>query len=365
MDVTREQVVAHRIAAQGLHRDGRTDALLDLGLQHHAASVPLALAARTAPGEGPDPTGLPAAWTHRGAPYRHRPGALAALAAASRPLSDADAAARLAWSGPEQRRVGIPAVEAIERTADALVAVVTEPMTKGAVSTEVTRRLPAALLRECRACACTHVNEQLMRLAGLPAGVGLDVDAPALLLVPPPADRVRPAGPDPAAAAELVLAVLRVLGPATGADVAAAVGTTRTAFAGAWDAARPALTEVTVDGATAWLPTGDVDALAAPPEPRPVRLLPPFDPLLAGRDRAVLVPEEEHRQALYRALGNPGAVLADGRIVGTWRPRAGRTLALEVTTFAPLPGDVRAEVDAEAERVAAARGLTLGSVVVS
>jgi hypothetical protein len=91
-----------------------------------------------------------------------------------------------------------------------------------------------------------------------------------------------------------------------------------------------------------------------------LRLLPPFDPLLAGRDRALLVPDTARRRVLWPALGHPGAVLADGEVVGTWRPQAsGKTLTLTVTPFedGPWPG-----LEEEAERVAAARGLRLADV---
>jgi hypothetical protein len=100
--------------------------------------------------------------------------------------------------------------------------------------------------------------------------------------------------------------------------------------------------------------------LAAPPPPPRLRLLPPFDPLLSGRDRALLVPDPARRRVLWRALGAPGAVLADGEVVGTWRPRAsGKKLTLEV---APFDGGGWPGLDDEAERVAAARGLRLDGI---
>lgn len=358
VDVSREQVLAHRIAAQGLHRDGpgTLERVLDLGIQDSGASAAVAVAARS---DAPvPPTAL--AWTHRGAPHHHRPGELARWSRANRPRDDADAAARLGWSGPEQRRVGIPALAAIDRAADALAAVVTVPMTKGEASTQVTRRLPDALLRECRGCRCTHVNEQLMRLSAAPAGVAIDPDAPTLVLLPPPRGWVPPGAVTVADLAHLARAVLRVLGPGTPAHVAGFAGTATRVLTAVWaevvDAAD--LAEVRLDGAAAWLPRQDLDALADPPAPDPVRLLPPFDPLLQVRDRELLVPDPDRRRELYRVLGNPGAVLADGEVVGTWRPRAsGRRLALAVTEFEPWSPDVRARVDEEAERVAAARGL--------
>lgn len=359
--VDRAQVLAHRVAVQGLLRDRPPDRVLDLGVQHAGTSVALALAART---DEPLQSG-PVAWTHRGAPHRHRPdgdAGLPALAAASYPFGDADAAARAHWSRPQQAALGMGAREAIDRAADALAAVVAGPMTKGAASTAVTARLPCALLRDCRPCGAVHVNEQLMRLAALPAGVALDTTGPTLLLEP--GGWSRPATPDADAAAGLVTAVLRVLGPATDRHVAGFVGTTPAAFAPALEAARADLAEVEVAGAgRAWVPADDAAALASPPDPDAVRLLPPSDPYLQARDRELLVPDEGLRRELYRAIGNPGAVLAGGEVVATWRPRtAGRRLTLEVTAPVSWAPGVRTALDDEAERVAAARGQVLAGV---
>ena len=365
--LTREQVMAHRVAAQGLHRDRPLDALFSLGLQDSGPTARLALAARTDGEVDPAALGLVDGWTHRGAPHHHPPAERNAVAAAARPFDDADAAARLNWSGPEQRRVGIPARESIDRAADALAEVVTEPMTKGAASAAVTTLLPDVLLRECRGCATTHVNEQLFRLSAFPVGVGLDPTGKTLLLTPPPAGWERPVDGDPARAARLVLDYLHLLGPAGPREVADFVGTTPTAFAPAWEAALPALAEVDVEvgDATrrAWLPAADLDAALRAPDPDVVRLLPPLDPMLQARDREIHAPDEALRKDLYRIIGNPGALLADGEIVGTWRPRAaGKKLTLEVVPLVPLAPDVRARLDDEAERVAAARGLKLAGL---
>jgi hypothetical protein len=375
--LTREQVMAHRIAAQGLHRDrpGAIAALASLGIQDSGPTARLALAARSDGDPDPVAHGLVDGWTHRGAPHHHPPAERNAIAAAARPLDDADAAARLNWSRPEQRRVGIPAREAIDRAADALAEVVTEPMTKGAASGAVTKVLPDALLRDCRPCGCVHINEQLMRLSALPVGVGLDPTARTLLLTPPPDGWERPVAGDPQRAARLVLDYLRVLGPAGPREVADFVGTSATAFAPTWEAALPRLTEVEVDLGdaaqrsstrdvrSAWLPAEDLDAALHAPDPDVVRFLAPWEPMLQARDRQLLAPDEELRKALYKIIGNPGALLADGEIVGTWRPRAsGKRLTLEISPHVPLAPDVRPRLDDEAERVAAARGLTLAGL---
>jgi len=82
--------------------------------------------------------------------------------------------------------------------------------------------------------------------------------------------------------------------------------------------------------------------------------------LLSARDRDVLVPDPARQKAIWRPIGNPGTVLADGRIAGTWKATKGpkSTLAVGVTPFGRLPAAVRPALTAEAERLAVLRGLT-------
>ncbi|MFG1796358.1 DNA glycosylase AlkZ-like family protein [Nocardia sp. NPDC049149] len=67
--------------------------------------------------------------------------------------------------------------------------------------------------------------------------------------------------------------------------------------------------------------------------------------------------DKKYHRAVWKTVGEPGTVLADGKIVGIWRPRkSGRTVTLTVSTFGALSADLRKQVRADAEKVAELRG---------
>ncbi len=374
--VDREQVIAYRFAAHGLHREAEPPSrlpslrALDLGVQDTPpGSARLALAARRSELPPTDPTAdgeLTLAWSHRGAPHLHRTADLPAVAAAGWPRSDADAAARLGWQRARLAAVGMAARAAYDEVASAVRGVFDDlangPITKGALSAAVTARISPELSPWCRPCNCHHVSEQLLRLTALPAGARLDFDSKPLTFSPlpgwtPPTER-------PAATSELIRTYLRLHGPATVNEAAGFLGTSRAEAQPSWPAD---LVEVQVDGRAGWLPADALAALEAAPRPAPLRLLPPSDPYLQARDRAVIVPERSRHKVLWAVLGSPGAVLVDGQVAGVWRAKqAGRgRLELTVQPFRLLTGGERAELDAEAERVGAVRGATRPTVRLS
>ncbi|MCO1599124.1 winged helix DNA-binding domain-containing protein [Micromonospora sp. RHAY321] len=353
-EVDRRQVLAYRVAAQQLDRSGGRRpgdlAVLALGVQDTPyGAARQALAARGA--TGPDDR-LELVWSMRGAPHLHRRAELPTLAAAIWPLSDADATRRIPGQIGAGARLGLAAFRA---TAEAFQAVVTTELERGVVSRAASDRVPAELTYDCRPCGARHISGSVFQQAGLAGGVRLVVTGRAARLAPladwpgPPASAAH--------TAEVVTTYLRLLGPATPADAAGFLGCAVTELRRVWPAG---LAEVRVDGRAAWLPADALDALTGAPAPRLVRLLPPGDPFLAGRDRDLLVPEREHQRQLWRAIGNPGALLADGEVVGTWRARqAGKgRLELTVSPWSPLSGRLRREVDAEAATVAATRAAT-------
>lgn len=351
--VDRRQALAYRIAAHGLHRDSTELGVLDLGVQY--VSVPAtaqALAARLPVGAD-EPADLVTVWSFRGAPHLLRRSDVDTLARELWPRGDADALARLGGEATVLRRAGVGGLDTFHTTARALRDIVTEERTKGEVSAEITTRLPAAYGYDCRGCAATHVYNTLFQSVGLAAGVQVMAGSRPTLLAPVP-DRA-PLPTETASAARVILAYLRLHGPATVAEAAGYLATTQAQAREMWP---DDVAEVDLDGRTAYVPADQLKALRKPPAPDVVRLLPPLDPFLQLRDRELLVPDEARRKAVWKILGNPGAVLAGGEIVGTWRPgKASRKrLALEVTAFEPLPAATRRGIEAEAALLAGLRG---------
>jgi hypothetical protein len=361
VEVSREQVIAYRVAAQGLHRESRSVgklAVLDIGVQD--ASPELARLSFDARLAGPVPRGgvgpgqaLALAWSLRGAPHVHRRRDLDALAGALYPLSEADATARLNETGPSVARAGIAALDQFRLAVDAMRSVVRTPTGKGAASAAATSRLPPEMGRNCRACKVVHISDSAMRPAALAAGLELQPGTAPPVLQPRAGARVAD-GVDVPALQRLIVAYLTLLGPASQGDVAGYLDARRADVVAVWP---DGLVEISVDGRAAWLPAGRMDALSCAPPPEVVRLLGAFDPYLQARDRPLIVPDRARYKTLWPVLGRPGALFVDGEVAGTWRPRAaGKKLTLRVEAFAALPASAWTAIEAEAQRVAAVRG---------
>lgn len=345
--------------------DPTAAAILDAGVQDTGTGGAWwALATRgvalTAADRPPD---LAVAWTLRGAPHAYRRSDLRAVERAVRPWSDADAAKRVFDAARALRAAGTSPQEAIGTAARVMRGVVVRPMAKGEVSTAMTAALPDAYLRWCRPCGATHMYEQTFRLAALHAGLELEpgTSPPVLRRVPGwPSSQVGRTEPaPPGAPLDLVRTTLHLLGPTTPAQVAAHLDSPVREVTSRWPA--DAVT-VAVDGAVAWVLEADLPALRAAAQGddrHVVRLLGPYDLFLQARDREVLVPDAQARRSLWPVLGRPGAVLVDGDLVGTWRPRAREgTLGLDVTPWGRWDRHVRRGVEAQHALLARYRGLT-------
>lgn len=360
-------MIAYRVAAQQLDRSAAKLgdlAVLDIGVQDAAGEqARLAFDARLPDTPPVDAVGpghrLALVWSLRGAPHVHRRADLDALASALYPLSEADATGRLNETGPSLARKGMGAMEQYTTAVAAMREVVRKPMAKGAVSTAVTKAIPAAMHRECRACKTSHISDSAMRSAFLAAGLELDPGTAPPVLRRRTGARVAKK-PSAAALRKLVLGYLQLLGPATSGDVAGYLEARRADVEEIWP---DGLVEVRVDGRRAWLPEDRVGALQHAPDPDVVRLLGAYDPYLQARDRNLIVADKAVHKTLWPVLGRPGALFVDGEVAGTWRPKtSGATLTLQVEPFGALPPPVWEQVEAEAARVAAVR--SSGKVVV-
>jgi len=355
LQLTRADVLAFRVRAQQLDRTAGTvddTAVLDLGVQDTGADAGRwALAVRGVA----DASGLALVWTLRGAPHLYRRADLPGVAAATAPFSDADAAKRIFDGAKPLKAAGIPILTALDTVAAQMREVVTAPTVKGEMSRQLTARMDRPYLRDCRPCNAVHIYEQSFRLAALRAGLELQPDTSPPVLQPIPG--FAPAGTVPEHL-DVVRGYLRLHGPATPQQVAAYLDAPVKDVQARWpeDAV-----EVHVDGARRWALAADVDGLTAGPV-HTTRLLGPFDPYLQTRDRSLLVPDEAQAKDLWRTLGRPGAVLVDGEIAGTWRPRKGRRLDVQVELWGDV--DVSA-LEEQAARLAAVRGAEPGELQVS
>ncbi len=245
---------------------------------------------------------------------------------------------------------------------------------KGVVSSRLTAAVTEPYLRLCGSCDATHLYEMPFRLGTLHAGLELEpgTSPPVLRRVPRwPADHLHgvshgevayPQRLDP------VRGYLHHLGAARPADVAGYLDAPLADVRARWPADAA---EVDVDGEPRWVLEADLDVLRSVSSspatgaggPPIVRLLGPFDLFLQARDRATLVADPAHRKALWPTLGRPGAVLVDGEILGTWRPRAaGDSLRLLVDRWASWDAGVEESIRVQAERLAEHRGVTLTAV---
>ena len=368
----RTDVMAYRIAAQQLDRAESkrpiTDAaIFDFGVQDTGRDgASWALANRGIPVHSPAElegnSEIALAWTLRGAPHYYRRSELPDVLVATSPFSDKDAGKRIIGADKPLQEAGIGARDGLAEVASQMRRIVTTPMVKGEVSTKLTAALDDPYLRYCVPCEAVHAWEQSFRLGALYGGLELEPGTSPPILRRIPGWPRRKAGPaeDPLAAAEHLQPIrnyLRFLGPATPNDVAAFLDAPVAEVKAHWpeDAV-----EVTVDSVRKWQ-LGEV--VVDDPDPDRLRLLGSHDLFLQARDRALILPDKSHHKALWPVIGRPGAVLSGVEIIGTWRPKAtGTSFTLRLDPWGKLTKAVRSRIEAEAERLAAHRGLTLTSV---
>jgi hypothetical protein len=369
----RSEALAYRIHAQQLDRPETprpiTDAaVFDFGVQDTGRDgASWALANRGVPVR--DTAELEAspevalAWTLRAAPHYYRREDLPGALVATSPLSDRDAAKRVVGADKPLKEAGIPTLAGLAQVATQMRGVVTHPMVKGEVSTQLTGLLDPPYLRYCGACEATHSWEVPFRIGALYAGLELEpgTSPPVLRRIPNwPRRKPGPAS-DPMSAPESLQPIrnyLRFLGPAAPSDVAAFLDSPVAEIKKHWpeDAV-----EVNVDGRQGWVlgELGDIEQ-----DQGLLRLLGGFDLFLQGKDRDLIVPDASKHNELWPVLGRPGAVLHGTEIVGSWRPKASdKHFTLRISVWTTLSKRARSQLELEAERLAAHRGAWLAGIV--
>ncbi|MGC4152277.1 MAG: winged helix DNA-binding domain-containing protein [Propionicimonas sp.] len=205
--------------------------------------------------------------------------------------------------------------------------------------------------------AVAHFCLRILTLQGVACFAPRDDNKAPFVLVDEWLGRPIPDTDPRAARAELLRRYLRCYGPSTRADFAAWLGVRAGDADPWWSLIEDEMTQVHF-GRTTWILTDDLDALRSPPMPKGVRLLPPRDPYTQLRDRETIADKSHHKE-LWKPVGDPGAVLAEGKIIGFWRPRkSGRNLTITIKTFDPLKDRDRNRARAEAEQIASLRGAT-------
>jgi hypothetical protein len=224
---------------------------------------------------------------------------------------------------------------------------------KNELHAELRERVRQELLPWCEGCGSHHVAPMLWRYATVKAGVRLTSERRYVLGKP---------GRSPAAS-EAVERFLHFYGPATALDFADWAGVARSQAERIWGKVQGELREVAIGRRPAWLASGDLDDLESPPDATGIRLIPPGDPYLQRPNRPLLAPDSQVRARLFRPIGSPGAVLADGRLAGLWRARTrGRKAEIAVE---PLRRLAKSGLEAEAERIATLRGASEPVLVIA
>jgi Winged helix DNA-binding domain len=363
--VDADQVLAFRLARSGLaSRDAR-----DLA---EAAACPasdfardaalLALAARAdgvsrdAYERAVDAGELVLAHVVRGAIHALAPRDHALYGRALIARDDGELAAQL---GRQVQRLAAEHGFAPSEALDEVAAATTDALSKGRaldkneLHEELRQRVRPDLMPWCNGCGSHHVAPMLWRYATVAAGVRLDSERRYT--------RGKP-GRTPAAS-EAVRRFLRFYGPASPADFADWAGLAKPHAQRLWDEAAGELAEVRVGEREAWLMSADAGALESPPAADGICLIPPGDPYLQKPNRLLLAPDDELRKRLFRPVASPGAVLKDGRLAGMWKAKAkGRKTELTVEKLGRL---ARADLEQEAQRVAALRGASEAVVVIA
>jgi hypothetical protein len=392
LQAEREQVLAFRLAghnlAQYLPPDQLLRAAAACGVQNTPpGSAALALRARV---HGLTPGAVERALAHdktllqtrslRTAPYVFPTGDAALFTTALLPQDEAELRHFILGVGPALDKVGMTGVAVAERVALETLAVLdgrTLPFRQ--LSSELTGRVAFGLSphqleawqspswygpNQCLGEAIVHFALYVVALKGTLCFAPREGEEASFVRIDQWLGAPLPVTDAGQACAALLRRYLRCYGPSTPAHFAEWTGIAPAAASRAWDLIAPELVPVEVGGRRAWLREQDLSAFLSPSPATGVRLLPPSDPYLAQRDRHPLVPDKALHRRLWKPQGNPGAILAEGQIVGLWRPRkTGKRLVVTVEPFQALSTLTRGATAAEAAAMAVFRGCSEAETV--
>ena len=358
-DVGREQALAFRLASHNLHRrlppGSAEQAAGVIGLQDFPPGLaPVALAARVEDSRPEDIDELVIVHAFRGASIAVSRADLAVFTIALDPPDEAAARAQVGSATDSLDEAGVSALDALDRVSSAVAdALSAGPLERDDFHQALRERLPAELLWWCRGCESHHVHPLLWRATGIKGVLAVAERRGRVTVFGAPPEA--PAVADPAA--ELMRRFLHAYGPATRTDLAGWAGIAPSHARALLARVEDEVEEVDFGGRRALILAADADRLADPPAAAGVRLLPPYDPYLDQRDRDTLLPDRELRSRVRRSLGNPGVVLVDGDLAGTWRPaKKGKRLVVTLEPVTAAARKAAAEIETEAGIVAAHRG---------
>ena len=101
-----------------------------------------------------------------------------------------------------------------------------------------------------------------------------------------------------------------------------------------------------LDGKRRWVLAEDLNLLSQGEEGERLLLLGSHDPYLDLRDRELILPDKTRQRQVWKTVGNPGAVLLGGRVIGFWSVRTrGENLDVSVTLFEPLSPAQRSRLE--------------------
>ena len=149
----------------------------------------------------------------------------------------------------------------------------------------------------------------------------------------------RPLATDGEAPQKLVRKFLHCYGPATLDSFVSWLGCSRAQGQRLWRSAAEEMEPVTVLGKKGYILSADKERLLSPvPLQRELLLLGGHDPYLDQRDRSILLPSPPLQRRVWQTISNPGAVVRQGAIIGTWTSKKkARGINIQMTLWAEPP----------------------------